>query len=363
MFRKAINAIVMLTLLFFTAAALFFVLKTSQFRIEESVEFVNAEKPVSSHEYRSRQQNPSVENPAAAFPDVSPQISQLLDYPPEPSLKEPSLNSRFDIAGSVRDTFGNPVQFAVIQLSSVRANVQFTTQSTVDGDFSLEQLLPAIDYQLNIKSEPRYVTFDAFNLALRNPVDTWNITLGYASHSSLQGVIVDSLGNPVSGLSFLAVSEEWTGNTAGVSSDQFGRFELINFIPGRITLRTVSEPMIIVHGLALVTDETNYCELIVDVGSQQLFGMVTRSDGVPIADVDIRMRFVKRHEDGYRSTTIRSAVTGDSGEFHFSSLGTGHRTLTFSADGFDRHEIDLDPSLNPGPHAIVLSSSASSLAY
>jgi hypothetical protein len=185
-----------------------------------------------------------------------------------------------------------------------------------------------------------------------------DITLDYVAQASLQGAIVDQIGNPVPALKLLAVSEEWSGNTAAIESDQSGKFSLMNFIPGRITLQSASVPSINVHGLALSPGKVYYCELVADIGSQQLFGKVTRDDGVPIPDADIIMRFSKLNSDGYRSTTIRSVVTNTTGEFHFSDLGSGPRTLTFSAYGFKRYEVDMDPSLNPGPYSVALSGTA-----
>ena len=347
MLCRATNLLVLFMLLMVIAAATFVALEIRHFWTEETDGPVDTEKLVSS-ENRNRQGYTSI-----AVSNASPRINQE-------SIKQsaPSVHDLFYIAGSVRDTFGNPVQFAIVQLSSITADIQITTQSTVDGDFLLEQLQPVKDYQLNVKSEPRYVSFDTYNLALTKHVDNWDITLEYVSQTSLLGAIVDQLGNPVPALRLLAVSEEWSGSTVGISSDQSGKFILRNFIPGRITLRSASAPSFIVHGLALSPGESYYREFVVDIGSQQLYGMVTRDDGVPIPDVDMKMRFVQLHDDGYRSTTIRSAVTDTAGEFHFSGLGSGPRTLTFSAHGFKRHEIEMDPSLNPGPYSVALSSSS-----
>ena len=349
MFRRAIHFLVLFTLLLFTATMLCVALEIKRFWTKDVNRPVDAEMSISTNDNHSRQQDTP-----NSIPYSSPQIKQ--EFIDTPTLK---LNDRFYIAGSVSDTFGNPVQHAVVQLSSVTANVQLTTNACVDGDFLLENLQPANDYQLNVRSLTRYVSFDAFNLALKNDVDKMYITLDYVYQTSLQCVIVNQLGKPVSELNLLVATEEWSGNPVSVSSDQSGMFNLVNFIPGRITLRSISTPSIFVYGLTLLPDEKNYCEITTDIGSLQLFGIVTREDGVPIPDVDIKMRYSQSHDDGYKSTTIRSKVTNATGEFQFSSLGSGARTLIFSAYGFNRYEIDIDPSLNPGPHSIALSSAVS----
>ena len=118
-----------------------------------------------------------------------------------------------------------------------------------------------------------------------------------------------------------------------------------------------------VHGLALQPGKMNFRDLVVDIGSQQLFGMVQRDDGVPVPDVDVRMRYVNRHEDGYSSRAVRTTSTDTAGEFRFTGLGSGSRKLTFGADGFIRRWVELDPAQTPGPHSITLSSSGSPLDY
>lgn len=272
-------------------------------------------------------------------------------------------NDGFDFAGSVVDEFGNPVQFAVIQVSSVINDVQRSTHTSADGKFLMEGLQHASDYYLAVKAEPRYSAFEAYDLTLASQLRDWTITLAYAARTSLQGSIVDQLGNPISELKLLVVSEEWTGNTATIASDHSGKYELSNFIPGRINLRSVSAPSIMVHGLSLQPDEMNYRDLVVDIGSQQLFGIVQRNDGVPVPDVDVKMRFVERDEDGYSSRTVRTTRTDAAGEFRFTGLGSGARRITFSADGFGRHWVELDPSLNPGPHSVILSGSGLPFTY
>ncbi|MDB3935515.1 carboxypeptidase-like regulatory domain-containing protein [Granulosicoccus sp.] len=345
MFRRTIHILVLFMLLLFTAATLYVALEIKQFWTKEVHRPVDAEISISTNENHSPQQDSPI-----PIPYSSPQIKhEVID------MSAVSLNDRFNIAGSVSDKFGNPVQTAVVQLSSVTANVQLTTNSRVGGDFLLEHLLPANDYQLSVKSTPFFVASDALSLILENDVENLNIVLDMAHPNSLQCVIENQLGNPISELNLLVGSEEWSVNAVSISSDQSGKFSLVDFIPGRITLRSVSAPIIFVYGLKLLPDEVNYCHIIVDIGSQSMFGTVTREDGVPIPDVDIRMSFSRSHDDGYRSTTARSKVTNATGEFQFFNLGSGARTLKFSAYGFNRHEVDIDPSLNPGPHSIVLS--------
>ncbi|NND89836.1 MAG: carboxypeptidase regulatory-like domain-containing protein [Granulosicoccus sp.] len=267
------------------------------------------------------------------------------------------------MSGSVSDEFDNPVPFARLQLNSISAGIRFTTQSGADGSFLLKQVQPADDYHLIVESAPRYIPFDSYDMTLGNQGENLDITLEYTTRTSLQCVIQDQLGNAVPALELLAVSEEWSGYSAGISSDQSGMFSLSNFIPGRMTLLSRSVPNIMIVGLVLSPGELTSCELVVDIGSQQLFGMVTGNDGVPIQGVDIRMRFVQRHDDGYRSMTTRSVTTNAAGGFHFSGLGSGVRELSFSAPGFKGYEAELDPSLYPGPHSIALSSSTSPTAH
>lgn len=307
----------------------------------------DGENAISEGEYRSPQHNTTGSEQYTST-NLEGDLIDPLTLP---------LNEIFDVTGSVADEFGNPVQFAVIQVSSVINDVQRSTHTSADGKFFLEGLQQASDYYLEVKSEPRYAAFEAYDLTLARRLSDWNITLQYVSRTSLQGSIVDQLGNPISELKLLVVSDEWSGNTARIASDYSGKYELKNFIPGRINLRSVSSPSIMVHGLALQPDEINYRDLVVDIGSQQLFGIVHRDDGVPVAGVDVRMRFVERHEDGYSSRTVRTTRTDSAGEFRFTGLGSGFRKITFSADGFSRHWVELDPSLNPGPHSITLSNS------
>ncbi len=313
----------------------------------------DAENPIFQVEQRRPLQNTTGSEKNASI-NLEEQIIDPLSRP---------RNDRFDFTGTVVDEFGNPVQFAVIQASSEIDEVQRSANSSADGRFLLQGLQHADDYYLEVKSEPRYNTFEAYNLTLASQLRHRTITLEYVSRTSLRGSIGDRLGNPISDLKLLVASDEWSGNTASIASDQSGRYELKNFIPGRINLRSISSPSIVVHGLALQPEKTIYRDLVVDIGSLQLFGIVQQDDGVPVSEVEVRMRFVERYEDGYSSRTVRTTSTDTAGEFRFTGLGSGSRKLTFSADGFIRRWVELDPSLNPGPHSITLSSSPLPLDY
>lgn len=270
------------------------------------------------------------------------------------NLQVTMRRGEFEMAGTIHDEVGQPLVSALVQVRSRSAKLHKTAKTDEYGRFLLTHLVAASDYVFKATSTRDYQAHIVENMTIHEGMEEPGIVLPLAASGTVEGRILDTQGNPVPQLSLLAISENGTGKTTTVVSDDSGFYKLEDFVAGAVSMRTRTAPAVLVTGLKLDPSTYSSHDLLIDIGSSQLAGSLIDKNGVGIADASVKMLFEHQGPGGVSSQTSRIQSSNPQGQFAFTGIGSGERTLVITAEGYHRKTIDLDTTLNPGPHQIIL---------
>ncbi len=275
--------------------------------------------------------------------------------PSEPIVAEARLRrGSFELTGVVYDQQGYSVPSALVQVTSRNARLHRSTQTDEDGRFTIDKALPATDYHLKITAGIRYEAYELKNMSFNSGMDELQIPLPYSPIGGLSGRVIDESGSPVESLSMMVMSDGAGGRAATITTDVEGRYSLSNFVAGEISLRSRTAPTIVIENLNIEPGLDTSQDLVVDLGSNTLMGLVTSEDGLPVEGAKLNMRYYRQDPNGYKTTVKRTTITDAEGGFQFASLGSGERVVKIDAEGFRQATIKSDPALDPGPHTWIL---------
>jgi hypothetical protein len=263
--------------------------------------------------------------------EVSGRDEHRLDVRLEP------IGERAEVRGIVTDGEGSAIAGAKIQLSSNRLGLGFHAVSNSTGEFRLLDVEVASDYAL----WARALDYDEHReQGLRVPPAglTLSLTLEPSDRARLSGWMTSPEGSPLPGFS-LWLRDAAGGHSRLVTSDGAGYFSVEDLPEGEVSLATGSSPRLSVSGIRLSAGAEERVRLPLDWGNHAIQGWVVDSHDEPVPASEVSVLW-SLEEGGVRSRSIRRIVTGGSGEFLFTNLGSGLHTITVKAPDFPGARVE-----------------------
>ncbi|MCP4874125.1 MAG: carboxypeptidase regulatory-like domain-containing protein [Gammaproteobacteria bacterium] len=241
--------------------------------------------------------------------------------------------------GSLYTTYGDIVANEKVILISESANQAYSEISDENGHFNFENIVPASDYRLSVSPKGMYKRVSMDSLAILNNQTALAIVLEPLELGRLKGKVVNTEGIVVPGYEMRiqsALKTRWIRNFV---PDIIGEFEIENVPIGPIEFTKTFGQALVITGHEFSGDSQTTIELVVDVGYNELKGVVYDefSNAVPGATVVLNW---KHNYQGVISIVTRRSTTSPTGEFLFQGLGKGeHELLATSFDGSVDHQI------------------------
>jgi len=241
---------------------------------------------------------------------------------------------QLSVSGQVLDPQSNPVEGALVQLTSRDLDFHNSTLTAKDGQFVLTGLPPASDYHVKASSSSAYGVWQRENVEIAASVNL-PITLPTIGSGRVVGSIVDLNGTPLPQFSLYAIRSDVGGGVVDVRSDDSGYFDIDSFPSDNLSFVSQSEPEIQISGARVSDDAEAQLTLVVNIGPHKLHGrVVTLDEEVPIVGAVVTMTWHARF--GILQSRVTHTTSSDArGYFHFSRLGEGDWTLTIHADGLE----------------------------
>lgn len=250
------------------------------------------------------------------------------------------------VDGLVKDGEGNPVENAIIQVSSVDKPFRFTTQSSEDGSFRIEGCISGENSleisKLGYGTETRKV-----NVMKESSINIGEIKL-YIESAVLKGRCVLTGESNNSGI-VIGVKNTKTGNTFNTVSKEDGSFEItgINVVGTYIIsyaktgFKSASSLIDIAEFGKVYTAE----DMILDSAYGTLKGRITLHDGSSAEGIAILLE----SKDG---ETRYNTVTNVNGNYYIEKILPGTYNMTVSKDGYDS-QTELGITVTTSENKIV----------
>jgi hypothetical protein len=241
--------------------------------------------------------------------------------------------------GSLYTKYGDIVANETIKLFSESANQAYSETSDENGYFNFENIVPASDYRLSVSPKRMYKRVSMDSLAILNNQAALAIVLEPLELGTLKGKVVNTEGIVVPGYEMRMQSPLKTRWIRNFVPDIIGEFEIENVPIGPIEFTKTFGQALVITGHEFSGDSQTAIELVVDVGYNELRGVVYDEfyNAVPGATVVLDW---KHNYQGVVSTVTRRSTTRPTGEFLFQGLGKGeHELLVTSFDGSVGHQI------------------------
>jgi hypothetical protein len=249
------------------------------------------------------------------------------------------------VSGTLKSERGDPIAGERIQLSSPLLKTGYGAVSDKEGGFRIPNVEISSDYQLFIWPRGAYQDYSQKNLAATRSGLFLEIVLEPLASGRLAGRMTDADENPLSSFRLWLWSMRARGRPLPVSTDSDGYFVVEQAPEGVLRFGTRSRPHLEISGISLAAGGDEKVVLVVDWGEHVLSGEVLDERGSPLAGARVQLSW-SYASGGIQSTSLRGAVTDDSGFFRFAQLGPGPHTLNVSATGYhgvqERYEVGED---------------------
>jgi len=241
---------------------------------------------------------------------------------------------QLSVSGQVLDSQSNPVEGALVQLTSREVDFHNSTLSGEDGQFVLTGLPPASDYDVKASSSAEYGVWRREGVEIVSSVNL-PITLPTVGSGRIVGSIVDLNGTPLTDLSLYAVQSDVGGGVVSLRSDDSGYFQIDSFPSDNLSFVSQTEPSIQISGARVSDDAEVQLTLVVNVGVHEFYGrVVTVGAETPVVGAVVTMTWQETF-GALQSRVTHTERSDAQGYFRFSRLGEGNWTLTISADSFE----------------------------
>ena len=241
--------------------------------------------------------------------------------------------------GSLYTKYGDVVANETIKLFSESASQAYSETSDENGYFNFEHIVPASDYRLSVSPKGMYKRISMDSLAILNNQVALPIVLEPLELGTLKGKIVDTENIVVPGYEMKiqsSLKSRWIQNFV---SDIIGEFQIENVPIGPIAFTKTFGQALMITGHDFSGDSQTIIELVVDVGYNELRGVVYDEfyNALPGATVILSWN---HNYQGVVSIINRRSTTRPTGEFLFRGLGRGeHELLVTFVGGLVGHQI------------------------
>ncbi|MEH6576292.1 MAG: carboxypeptidase-like regulatory domain-containing protein [Amphritea sp.] len=250
-------------------------------------------------------------------------------------------NELVTVTGSVTSA-GSPVADKRVYLKSAKTKRKYNGTTDTAGKFIIPEVEIGTGYILWVSPQEPYQLYRQNNVTVpAGGLSNLAISLKSEGVGSLTGQMIDLDGNPIPNLSLFLRSKSSTSSHITLTGNSAGYFAVESVPEGKLTLGTSSLPKHSVNGIELQQGAVKEVELILDVGSHQLHGQVTDSQGDPVPAASVILTWVYRN-NGITYESIHKSVSSLDGDFQFSQLGPGERTLIVAAPGYETANIPYE---------------------
>ncbi|MWC31119.1 beta strand repeat-containing protein [Paenibacillus sp. MMS18-CY102] len=231
------------------------------------------------------------------------------------------------LSGVITDNAGNPIAGAVITLSlNVVGGGLIVTRyvSQTNGSYLIENLFPA-PYLITVSAVPYQSAFQSVTIPSGGS-GVANFSL-LPDPGTLNGTVVDQLGNPVAGASVLIKNATGSGVTIStIFSDMNGHFETSALAPGSYTvLASAANFQTASATVAVKSDSESTISLILLPDPGSIRGQVTDAvTGLPIFGVLASVT-------DSNNILVATLIADDKSEFLFEGLPPGSYTVAVRA--------------------------------
>lgn len=241
--------------------------------------------------------------------------------------------------GSLSTKYGDVVANETIKLISESANKAYSETSDENGHFNFENIVPASDYRLSVSPKGMYKRISMDSLAILNNRAALTIVLEPLELGILKGKVVSTENIVVPGYEMKIQSPLKSRWKHKFVTDIIGEFQIENVPIGPIKFTKTFGQALIITGHEFSGDLQTTIELVVDVGYNELRGVVYDEfyNVVPGATVILSW---KHNYQGVVSIVNRRSTARPTGEFLFQGLGKGeHELLVATADGLVSYQV------------------------
>ncbi|MGV3723183.1 MAG: carboxypeptidase regulatory-like domain-containing protein [Actinomycetota bacterium] len=245
------------------------------------------------------------------------------------------------LTGVVTDESNVPIRNARVTLADgASEGLSDTTDSR--GRYSITRIVP--DVYSVVVTAPDFITGGRDNVVLNAGASVvLNVTLTEtgAADASIDGLVVDTLGNPLQGARVVVTSGPLPGRSD--VTDVQGAYLLDNLVAGNYGLRVTATGfesqnrlVTVASGAALRIDFVLRENVV--VGNGTIAGTITRSDTTPIVGATVRTT---------NGPVVGASTTSDAdGDYSLDNLPEGTYTILVSRSGFTSQTIsaiEVDP--------------------
>ena len=118
-------------------------------------------------------------------------------------------------------------------------------------------------------------------------------------------------------------------------------------------LKSKSYPIFTTQGIRASAEAEEPFVVVLDMGSNALFGRVTNAFGDMVAGAEVSLDW-KHVESGVQHYSDRKTTADHNGKFAFNELGPGVHTLRVNAPGFSMAVININIGTDPGNMVVEL---------
>jgi len=241
--------------------------------------------------------------------------------------------------GSLYTKYGDVVAKETVKLYSENANKAYSEISDENGYFNFENIVPASDYRLSVSPRGMYKRVSIDSLTILNNQTALEIVFEPLELGTLKGKVVNTENIVVPGYEMKIQSPLKTRWIRNFVPNIIGEFQIANVPVGPIEFSRTFGQVLVITGHEFSGDSQSIIELVVDVGHNELRGVVYDEfyNSVPGATVILSW---KHNYQGVVSIVNRRSTTRPTGEFLFQGLGKGeHELLVTFIGGLVGHQV------------------------
>jgi hypothetical protein len=255
--------------------------------------------------------------------------------------------------GSLHTKYGDAVVNERINLLSESTSQINSEISDENGYFNFENIVPASDYRLLVSPKGMYQRVSIDSLEILNNQTVLAVVLEPLKLGTLKGKVVNTEGIVVPGYEMKIrspLTKRWVRNFV---PDTIGEFEIENVPIGTIKFAKTFGLALEITGLEFSGDSQAAIELVVDVGYNELSGVVYDEFNNTVHGATVVLDW--RHSyQGVNSIVTRRRTTRPGGDFLFQGLGIGeHELLVTTLDGLVSHQI-IDIGSDNSERVVIL---------
>ena len=251
------------------------------------------------------------------------------------------------VSGSLSSS-GGSIAGEKVSLKSASTKRKYDGIADNSGNFIIPDVEIGDDYILWVSPQGPYEFYRRNNFVIpAGGLSNLAIALKSLGIGSLSGQMIDFSGNPIPNFSLFLQSSSSTTSQLTITGNSAGFFNAENVLEGKLTLGTSALPKLRVSGIELQEGIEKDVDLVLDVGNYAINGQVTDSFGDPIPTANLILIWVYQN-NGITYESVHRSSSSSTGDFRFSKLGPGPRTLTIAAPGYFTTNIPYEVGMSGG---------------